>query len=89
MLVLEKSPLVGIVPDEWLKPERRLLENSLLIVAIHHQPVRVGHCVIFPKKKHVPRLQGCDVEDMVRSSEDMLVHTIRISTLNVRGEVYV
>lgn len=59
------SPLIGVVPDEWLLPEQRLVESSRVIVALHHKPARVGHCVIFPKRKHCPRLQDCDPDDLV------------------------
>jgi len=48
-----------------MRTDRRLLENSRVIVAMHHKPARVGHCVIFPKKAHVPRIQQCEPEDMV------------------------
>jgi diadenosine tetraphosphate (Ap4A) HIT family hydrolase len=62
----EESPIIGVVPDEWLSPERRLVENSRIIVALHHSPARVGHCVAFPKKRHCPRIQDCDPDDLVR-----------------------
>ncbi|KAJ1480509.1 hypothetical protein T484DRAFT_2794465 [Baffinella frigidus] len=41
--------LVGVVPPEWLRKDRLVIDNSRVAVAIHHRPSVVGHCVVFPK----------------------------------------
>lgn len=41
--------LVGVVPPEWLRKDRLVIDNTQVAVAIHHRPSVVGHCVVFPK----------------------------------------
>jgi len=53
--------LHGVVPKEWLRRDRMVIDNSKVAVAIYHRPSVMGHLVVFPKA-HCARLEDADPE---------------------------